>query len=258
MRYNMKKIFLGVVFCISFGISLADNQQQDCPYGYVQAAPSNDGIFSVALGRGYSTDNKMSTGQIAINNLSDVPVCYSKVQNTIRLENVISRDELSKDLNVDVNVSGGWGAFSADASSSYMRHIDDTRYSDNFTYSELFFKDAYLDISKLPSSIEALAPAAKDKYNNDGVQAFTSFYGDSFVQEVPLGAVLVVNIQVNFNRAYDKENFNAAVKGDFGSIFHASSKIQETVSQSHAKGAVEVSAYQLPSTLPHTAKTETA
>lgn len=215
--------------------------------------PVNSDVFDLHLGDGYSSFDKMSVGQTALNNLQEIPVIYSDIQNTIDLTNTVDREDLIKDLNVDISVSGGWGDFSASGSAHYLHHTEDTDYTDNFTYLERFYTDARLDISELPHDVSAFTKAAQNEYKQYGIKKFTDIYGDKFVQKLPLGALLAINIQIHFSSALDKTSFNGAIKGGFGSLFNASSTIQKVVTRSHASGSVEVSAYQLggdPSQLP--------
>lgn len=203
-----------------------------------------DGVM-LRLGDGYFTYDHMSAGQTALSGRDKLKTLYADLQNTINLSQTIDRDELSRDLNVDISASGGWGMFSASASANYMHHTENTEYTENFTYSERYYANAMLDISPLSPDTKGLMPAAAKDYKAHGVKAFTNRYGDTFIRQLPEGAFLVVNLQLHFTSALDKTNFDAAIGGGFGSIFSASASIQSAVMKSNSHGEVEVSAYQL-------------
>lgn len=197
------------------------------------------------LGDGYFTYDRLSAGETALLSRDGLKTIYGDLQNNINLSQTVDRDELSKDLNVDISASGGWGMFSASASANYMHHTENTDYTENFTYSERYYATAMLDISPLHADTTGFTPAAADDYNKEGVKAFTNRYGDTFIQQLPMGGFLVVNMQLHFTSALDKTNFDAAVGGGFGSIFSASASIQSAVTKSNSHGSIEVSAYQL-------------
>lgn len=199
---------------------------------------------TLILGDGYLTYDHMSLGWSAIR-MDATKVFYSNFQSSIFLDETTELNELSKDLNVDISASGGWGNFSGSAAAKYLHHIENTQFQENFTYSERFFANAVLDMTALPPNINALTKDAADTYINNGIQVFTNKYGDTFIRELPVGAFLIVNLHLTFATAMDKDNFDAALSGKFGSIFSASAKIKYAVQNSNAKGAIEISAFQL-------------
>lgn len=202
-------------------------------------------VPTLRLGDGYFTYNKMSAGDSPLLGRDQLKVTYGDIQNTLNMAQTIDRDEMSQDLNVNVSASGGWGMFSASASANYMRHTENDEYTENFTYSERYYANASLDITSLPANTTGFTKVAADDYNQHGISGFTNRYGDTFIQQLPEGAFLLVNLRLHFTSALDKTNFDAAVGGSFGSIFSASAAIQSAVTKSHSHGEIEVSAYQL-------------
>lgn len=209
-------------------------------------------VPSLNLADGYSSLNRVGMGESALK-IANTKTIYTNMQNKINFTQTINREDLAKDLNVNISVSGGWGLFSGGASAAFFRHIENTQFSENFTFSESYHTLAILDISALPASPEALSSPASNLYKKEGIYGFSSRYGDSFIKEIPLGAYLIVNLRVNFATALDKEKFDGELKAGFGSIFNASSTLQSTIARSHSRGTIEISAFQLggdPTELP--------
>jgi hypothetical protein len=180
--------------------------------------------------------------------LPKTTVSYGDKQNIISLAQAVSRDELSKTLNVDVSLSGGWGMFSASASANYLHHTANTQYTENFTFEERYYALGLLDISQLPSGLQGLSPAASDTYTTN-FSDFTNRFGDSYIKQLPFGAFLLVNVQLKFDTSTDKQQFDGALSGGFGSIFNATATIQQVVDETHVNGSLEISAYQLGASL---------
>lgn len=221
---------------------------------HAESAPSQslDGT-ELLLGDGYLTYDHMSVGGTALK-MDATKVFYSSLQSTIILDDTTDLEQLATDFNIDISASGGWGNYSGSAKVHYLHHIENDKFTENFSYVEKYFANALLDISALPPNINALNPDAFDVYTKNGVQAFTNKYGDTFIRQMPVGAFLVVNLRLNFASALDKEKFDTAISGKFGSIFSASVKIEAAVQKTNAQGVIEVSAYQLggdPSQLPY-------
>lgn len=230
---------------LAAGLSMVITSQAETVYQANNRLRSfADGVPSIKLGYGYASLDKMAVLQTPLSSVQTLPVTYSDIQSDLYMSNTIDRSDLAKTLNVDASASGGWGMFSASASASYMHSTEDTNYAENFTYLERFFANASIDVSQLPMGIGALSPSAQTAYQQS-LSAFTNRYGDAFVGQAPEGALLAINLQLNFNSSVDKENFDAAISGGFGSIFNASASMQEAVNASHAQGSLIISAYQL-------------
>lgn len=205
------------------------------------------------LGDGYLTYDRVSVGESALK-LDDTTIIYSNMQSTVNLDQTIDRESLAKDLNIDFSASGGWGFFSPNALARYLHYIEDTQYTESFIFSERYFVNALLDISRLPANITAFTNNAADLYNNKGINEFTTRYGDAFITQLPMGALLIANLKFSFASVLDKHRFNVSLGGAFGSIFNAKATIQNAITESKAKGFIEISAYQLggdPSELPN-------
>lgn len=244
------KWILIVLCCFTIGSSFANPPSSSSQIPLLNKMTS---ISTMTLGDGYSTYNRLAMGESALR-LNQMHVTYTNMQNSVNLSQTIHREDLAKDLNVNISVSGGWGLFSASASANFLRHIEDTQYSENFTFSERYYVHEVLDIGGLPANTSALTANAASLFKKSGISAFTNRYGDMFIKELPMGAFLVVNLRLTFASALDKEKFDGSLGGGFGSIFHASATIQSAVTSSRARGVIEVAAYQLggdPTELPN-------
>lgn len=209
--------------------------------------------LTLRLGDGFSTNNHLSIGETALN-LKDTKITYSGMQSTIFLTQTIEKSELAKIFNIDLTANGGWGLFSASASAAYLRHIEDNQFTENFAFMERYYVHSLLDISSIPANLDSLTDNARDLYTHQGIKNFTIRYGDSFIVDLPIGAVLVANIQLNFVTALDKQKFDATINGKFGSIFSAGANLQAAINKAKVKGTVEVSAFQIggtPENLPN-------
>ena len=213
---------------------------------------STNMVPRLRLGDGYMSYDNMSRGNSALD-LPKTTVSYGDKQASIYLDQAVSRDNLSKTLNVDISVNGGWGLFSSSASANYLHHTSNTQYSENFTYEERYYATGLLDISKLSSGTQALSAVAADVYNSNFTE-FTNRFGDSYIKQLPFGAVLLVNVQLQFATTLDKQTFNAKLGASLGSLLNATATVKKIVDESHIKGQLEISAYQLggtPEELPH-------
>lgn len=196
------------------------------------------------LGDGYLSYDRMSVGESALR-LDQTKVSYGNVQSAINLNQTIDHNKVAKDLNIDFSASGGWGMFSASALVDYLHYIENTQYTENFTFTEHYYSNMLLDIANLPADVTAFNDVANNVYKKNGLKAFTDRYGDTFITQIPMGAMLIVNLKFNFVSAIDKQKFDANLSGGFGSIFNANLTIKNLIASSKAKGLIEVSAYQL-------------
>lgn len=199
---------------------------------------------NLRVGDGYLTYDHLSLGESALN-MSDTQIHYSDLQNSIYLYQTIDRVELTNMLNVDFSASGGINQFSAEAMVNYLRYIANTQYTENFTFLERIYSTMSLDISRLPSSTMALNQQATTVYTTNGIQMFTNRYGNTFISQLPMGAMLIANLKFNFASLMDKQKFDASLSGGFGSIFNAALTIKMAAEKSKAHATIEVSVYQL-------------
>lgn len=199
---------------------------------------------TLSLGDGYISYNRLSVLESGLK-LDKTNTKYSSIQSTIFLTQAIDHYDLAKTLNVDLTANGGWGLFSASASASYLHHTEDTQFSENFTFMERYYVKASLDISNLPANISAFTDNASELYQKKDIKTFTNRYGDTFISELPIGAVLVTNVQLNFVTALDKQKFDATIAGKISSIFNATLRIEDAITKSKVKGFMEISAYQM-------------
>lgn len=242
---RLKHFFIGIILALILPITAQSSSSQHHELTKQKIIPLRHVDSPITrLGDGYFTYNHMAAGETALN-LNEIKVIYGNMQSTIFLTQTIDHNELAKILNIDISANGGWGLFSSSASASYLNHTEDNQFTENFSFMERYYVNTLLDISSLPANISALTTNAADLYTKAGIKSFTDRFGDTFITELPLGAMLITNVQLNFATALDKQKFDATIGGKVSSIFSAALSIENAITKSKVKGFVEISAYQI-------------
>lgn len=200
-------------------------------------------IINAKLGGGFLSNSALPIHMICLSDkIMSQPVYASQITEDISLAQTTSRDDLAKTLNLAADTKVGWGKFSASAAADYINSIKDSAYSLNFSYQSIL--SAYTEID--PSSAygqDALNTGAQAAYQQSP-DNFIERCGDEYIQGMKMGAVLDVTISMDFKSQQEKQAFDLAFKGGFGSVFSASAKIQSAIEKTHASGTLTIHAFQ--------------
>ncbi len=144
------------------------------------------------------------------NNIIDSnPIAY------LNFSNSIDSDTLSAALNTSISGKASFGMFSGSLNASYARAVADTRESLHFHYLQTMSEDVSYKIPTVGNNV--LNKDAQDLLKQ-GMQSFTNVCGNSFVKAAKRGAVLLVDVSIEFNNAEDKMKFAAGMNAKAMSI----------------------------------------
>ena len=193
----------------------------------------------IQLGSGY-----FSNGLYPLHNqcLKEMPIKASNFQSRIALTYSTDLEQLSKNLNININAETGWGKFSSNAAADYVKSIQDDDYSLNFNYQNVITMDTHLDTTDYYGE-SALNQGGAVAYSM-GEDNFIARCGDEYIQNLKMGAVLNVTLRIRFESQLQKKNFETNIKGKIGNIFTASAKIGQVVEQKGIHGTIDVIAFQ--------------
>ena len=190
--------------------------------------------------QGFCTDKQMAAG---LSCFVDGTITFQGGgKSTIYFGNTVAFSDIQKTLNVDVSGSLSIDLFSAQASASYAKYIEEKQYSQAFYYSETIslptqqFQPAHYGIN-------ALNEIGQEVYNA-GPQQFRDVCGDKLIQQAHLGATLIVAMMIDFSSSYDKQTFDSHAGGSWGDILSVAATIKQISTQYKVAGQMEFSAYQ--------------
>ncbi len=193
---------------------------------------------SIIKGIGFSSDTQQLVSE----------ACYAAgnttlaaPQSSLNFDYTTTFSQLEEDINFSVSASGGFGMFSASASASYLRNMQDKDYSLSLNYYGI--SSSNIDVQFAGAGEEMLNSAGKSYYQADPY--FGIICGDYVVTSYQLGAMLLMGLNLNFESEYEKEKFTSSTGASFGDIFSASSSVQKTVTSLKLKGSVSVQAFQI-------------
>lgn len=193
----------------------------------------------IKLGSGY-----FSNGLYPLHNqcLQDMPITATNFQSKIALSYSTDLNQLSKNLNVNINAETGWGKYTSDAATDYIKSIQDDDYSINFNYQNTITMDTSLNTNNYYGE-SALNQSGTAAYKSS-TTSFMTRCGDEYIQTLKMGAVLNVTLQIHFESQLQKKNFETTIKGKLGNIFNASSKISAAIEEKGIHGTIDVLAFQ--------------
>ncbi len=145
------------------------------------------------------------------------PTTFTNPQGNIFFSQTITRQQLKQYLNLSIDGKGGWGDLSASSSGSFVASSEDDNYSRNFNYLQDFSVDAGFNLQAW--GIENLKPMYQSAFQQSP-SAFLNYCGDSFVNNAKAGAVIAVNVKIQFNNHTDQQKFdsNVSIGGGMGNI----------------------------------------
>lgn len=199
----------------------------------------------ILMGHGLDNRTGIDTGVNCMANYNDPSaVTISNPRATIDFSGTTDSDTVAELINTGLSGKANFGLYSASIAAKYARSSSNSRQSLHFNYLQTMAADASYIVPSLGNN--ALRPEAKDLLvNGGGMDTFSQVCGNSFIQSANRGAVLLVDVAIEFANADSKNEFaaNTNVKAmGIGGIALAFSK---NVNISTAKATLVVKAMQL-------------
>ena len=117
------------------------------------------------------------------------------------IEDSVTHKQLSKILKLDM---GPGSSFSWEPYAHYMRHMEDSVFSQSFNYYKIAYDTVSVDLAG--SGVDALNDYGKDMYVNAGnYDYFGVQCGDNYVTHYKDGAMLLYGINVEFESIQEKK-----------------------------------------------------
>jgi hypothetical protein len=175
--------------------------------------------------------------------LKDSDVILSNMQAELSIQQTTNMDDLSKQLDVDMSSSIGWGKFSASAAAKYIRALQNNTHALHFTYLNTISTDAEFNFGELYGE-DALNPTGLALFRQ-GVDEFIATCGDTYVDKTRLGATLAVTLQVNFKTQLQKSQFEASFKGKIDNLSETYISLNRALQESGSSASIEILAFQM-------------
>jgi hypothetical protein len=204
---------------------------------------SNNYETPVRVGYGFDGRTGMSNGYSCLAN-SDDPnsISISNPEGTVNFSSNVSSSLVSDLLSVHVDGNLNIGVFSASVAASYARDAVDTRNTLNFNYFQTIGADAIYNLHNVIGN-DILSKSAQNLLAS-GMDKFTSICGDSVIQSAKVGAVLVVDVAIQFSSSSLKQKFEGSANGSFLGIGSVAGKFTDEQDNLTKGATLLVKAYQ--------------
>ncbi|MBQ46705.1 MAG: hypothetical protein CMP10_04330 [Zetaproteobacteria bacterium] len=224
----------GLVFCslILFGCgpgvdsTLMDHQ-----------LPATAQQSQAVLGKGYDNKEERFAGDCVRGNVQYV----GSQQASIKFERSLSEREMSDSLGFSAGGKARYGLYKASAAASFSKSSSSDSYSESTVYESVYkYKNAKLDFT----SYTPIGQAARGGEGAYVWDRWTKTCGHEFVEQIELGAKLLVSAKVEFSSKEDKMAFNAnfSIKGP---AFSARGALRKASKRFGKSAAVYIRAFQL-------------
>ncbi|MDF1685022.1 MAG: hypothetical protein P1U36_10265 [Legionellaceae bacterium] len=175
--------------------------------------------------------------------LKDTDVILSNMQAELSIQQTTDMDDLAQQLDVDLSSSTGWRKLSVSAAAKYIRALQSNTHSLHFTYLNTISTDAAFNFGDVYGE-DALNPTGLALFRQ-GVDEFIETCGDTYVDQVRLGATLAVTLQVNFKSQLQKSQFEASFKGKISSLSETYISLNQALQDSGSSASIEILAFQM-------------
>ncbi|MBK2243054.1 hypothetical protein [Francisella tularensis] len=224
----MKKTLITIVILTSVGAA-TNASAEVTNKKFLTATGTN-----IQYGDAYSTDSariaKLTCFEPAVPPMTQAPV------EKLSFSQSMTKQELAKDLNVDISSSGGFGLFSADASATYVNSLKDGSTAMTFSYVYSITAESVINSVKLsPQGEQELKYPEKFREN----------CGDQVFKDFQLGSKLIATLSMDFHSEEQKQAFQAKVGASFGIFGTIDSKVQQEINDAKISGTVSINVYQI-------------
>lgn len=197
------------------------------------------GQNAAILGKGYDTKAQEWRGDCLKYSPQHI-VRVGAQQSTVTFTRSLTAAELSNSLGFSAGTRFRYGVTESSAAADFAREAASSQYSETTTYAATYhFKNAYLNSDELSEYAKkriGSGPFVSDQ--------FVETCGDEFVEQVILGAKLLINARIDFASSSDKERFAAEVSIQ-GPAFSLRAKLQQASARLSRSASVTISAFQL-------------
>ena len=162
---------------------------------------------------------------------------------TMEFNQSVDVEKLAKTLGISGDLSGGYGAFSANDTFKYLNSVKENDLSLSANYYQVVSSDKNMTYSYDPNTI--LNAVGKSIYNNGANPMFRLFCGDKLITSYNQGALLILSVKINFHDKTQKEQFVNTFGAGFGSFANAGIEISSTMRKYGMQGTISISGFQL-------------
>lgn len=203
--------------------------------------------MEIPVHMGYGLDNRtdMPKGVNCMAN-KDVPnaVTISNQTSHIDFSSTTSASTIADMMNVGISGKASFGLYSASVSAQYARSSTDSRQSLHFNYLQTMSADATYKVPGVGNN--ALSADAQSLLNNGGGLAlFHKVCGNSFIQSANKGALLLVDVSIEFANAASKEKFSESINVKAMGIGGITQAFDKERTKSTSGASITVKALQL-------------
>jgi len=199
---------------------------------------NNDGSLP---GFGYSSDTQQVVPQKCYNVVNIIP---GTPTNSIMLTSAASFENLQEQVGVDVSVGGGFGMFSASATASFLKSMQETDYTMSINYYEMASTIMQGEVYGY-GPYGVLNPVGQAVYNNGTNKFFGIDCGDQIITGYNAGAALLMGIKMTFLNSAAKEQFGAKLGVSFADIFSVTTAIKDAATSTQEDATVAITAFQI-------------
>ncbi len=221
----MRIIFQGILFCIA---------SQSLGLGHVLPTSAQDSM--AVLGKGYNSVQERFTGDCARGDFVYVGAPTASVS----FDRSLSSEEASSSLGFAAGAKARYGVISGSAAARFALDSSSSDHSEATIYSaEYLYKNAKLSTAELSD--------VGKKAHGSGLlvgENWESTCGNEYVEQIRLGAKLLISAKVDFATKEDKMSFAAEFKIK-GPAFSASGELRKASHRFGKTASVSIRAFQL-------------
>lgn len=194
------------------------------------------------LGQGYDTEKEEFVGHCASG-----AVDYAGNQETrVSFDRSLEQSEMQRELGFEIGAKVRYGLFEGSAAAAFASSSSASDYSDVTIYSHtITFKNAKLRYPGMESGLTPQGKAAKGAAEGPFVgDKWCSTCGHEFVDQITLGAKLLISISVEFATREDKQSFSAEFAFS-GPPVEVEASIKQASRKFGKRASLSVQGYQL-------------
>ena len=236
---DRKKFALAGTLSLLIGCPLSHAHSITINSAKLNALSANPEQHRTLIGSGYLANARYPMQHC----LKDTDVLLSNMQAELSIQQTTNMDDLAQQLDVDMSSNTGWGKFSMSAAAKYIRALQNNSHSLHFTYLNTISTDAAFNFGDLYGE-DALNSTGLALFRQ-GVDEFIATCGDTYVDQVRLGATLTVTLQVNFKSQIQKNQFEASFKGKIDTLSETYISLNQALQESGSSASIEILAFQM-------------
>lgn len=199
--------------------------------------PSPAQPSQAVLGKGYNTKEERFTGDCVKGTTEYV----GAPEGSVNFERSLSLTETADSLGFAIGGKARYGAIQGSAAAKFASESSSNEYSEATVYSaEYRFKNAKLRFTELTD----VGKVARQGSGQFVWENWEKTCGHEYVEQIKLGAKLMISAKVEFSTKEDKKAFSAEFKIK-GPAFSASGELNKASSRFGKSASVSIRAYQL-------------